>query len=299
MASESSLKTVLYVVNVLYAVLGLGLAAAGIWFFVQVTEITNLRNSNHYLLDYRVYWLQLTPWLFILLGVFVLFIAFCGWLGATKDSTGVMSVHVIFLFIIIFGQALASTLVFVFVDGEATDRFVKDTIYDGYYNSKDSMEGSRAFGMIERKLRCCGANDARDYKSWRNDLPITCCNQSYYTNYDLNNYYSSGTYGTDQSYYNTYGSYNTYSSDSSYRPFKICDFTDKEANERYGCIRVALVYARIIGSSIAAASLVMAILEIIGLIAAWKLNRIYKGEEHYISRNGLSHHQPEKSETDC
>lgn len=300
MASESSLKTVLYVVNVLYALLGLALAATAIWFFVQVTEFTSLRNSNHYLLDYRVYWLQITPWFFILLGFFVVFIALCGWLGASKDSSGLMSVHVIFLIVIIIGHAIASALVFIFVDSDYTDKFVKDTIYDGYNNIQNDIRAAKAFGIIERKLRCCGANDARDYKRFRNDLPITCCNSSYINNYDLDNNYYTSSFDANNQYYNNYNTYNSYTGNE-YRPYRICDFTDKEANERFGCIKVASVYSKIIGLSIAASSLVMAILEIIGLIVAWRLNKIYKGEEHYISRNGVHHypHQPEKSETDC
>lgn len=302
MASESSLKSTVYAVNAVYAILGLALAATAIWFFVQVTEFTNLRNTNHYLLDYRVYWLQITPWFFILLGIFVLFVALCGWLGAAKDSSSLMSAHVIFLIAVIIGHLIASALVFIFVDSEATDRFVKDTVYDGYYNIRDDANAARAFGLIERKLRCCGANDARDYKTWRTDLPVTCCNQSYYNSQDLSaSYYASSYDATGR--YSGYNSYNTYGGSYSgdYRPFRICEFTDKEANERYGCIRVAAVYSKIIGLSIASVSLVMALLEIIALVAAWRLNRIYRGEEHYISRNGITHHHPhtEKSETDC
>lgn len=247
-------KGVLYILNIVYAVFGLASAATGIWFFVQLSEFVSLRNTNHYLLDYRVYWPQVAPWLFILLGLFIMFVAFCGWCGANRESRGLVGVYGSFLVLIILLQAIAAVLVFVFVDGEDTDRFIKDTVYDGYYNSQQNPDVFKAFGRIERKLKCCGANDARDYRSWRNDLPLTCCFDSYYR--------------------------------------ATCDFTDKEANERLGCAKVASVYAKIISSSVAGVSLVMILVEIIGCVLAWKLFGAFEEVEHYL---------PEKKEgeTEC
>lgn len=255
MHKEDLYKVVLYSVNVIYAVFGLATAATGIWFFVQLSEFVSLRNSNHYLLDYRIYWPQVAPWLFILLGIFILFIACCGWFGANRESKGLLGVYAFFIVFIILLQLIAATLVFVFVDGEDTDRFIKDTVYDGYYNAKSNPDTFKAFGRIERKLRCCGANDARDYKNWRNDLPLTCCLDSYYR--------------------------------------ATCEFTDKEANERYGCAKVASVYAKIVSSVVAGILLIMVIMEGVGLSMAYKLFKEYQGEEHYI------HEKRPEGETEC
>lgn len=254
MSKDDLIKGVLYIVNVIYAVFGLVTAAVGIWFFVHLTEFVQLRNSNHYLLDYRIYWPQIAPWLFILLGLFIMMVAFCGWCGASRESRGLLGMYGIFLGLIVIGQIISATLVFVFVDGEHTDRFIKDTVYDGYYNSQSNPDVYRAFGYIERKLRCCGANDARDYRSWRNDLPLTCCLDSYYR--------------------------------------ATCEFTDKEANERLGCAKVAAVYTKIISSSIAGASLIMMLVEIVGLVLAWKLFHSLREVEHYI-------HERKDGETEC
>lgn len=254
MAKEDFIKGVLYVVNIIYAVFGLASAATGIWFFVQLQEFVALRNTNHYLLDYRVYWPQAAPWFFILCGLFVMIVSFCGWCGANKESRGMLGIYGIFLIIIILLQAITATLIFVYVDGEDTDRFVKDTVYDGYYNSQSNPDVFKSFGRIERKLKCCGANDARDYRSWRNDLPLTCCADSYYR--------------------------------------ATCDFTDKEANERLGCAKVASVYVKIISSSVAGASLLIALIEITGVILTWKLFRSLEEVEHYI-------HERKEGETEC
>lgn len=158
------------------------------------------------------------------------------------------------MILIVLGQAIAATLIFVFVDGEHTDKFIKDTVYDGYYNSQSNPDVFKAFGRIERKLRCCGANDARDYRSWRNDLPLTCCLDSYYR--------------------------------------ATCEFTDKEANERLGCAKVAAVYTKIISSSVAGASLLISIVEITGVILAWKLFNSLREVEHYITER-------KEGETEC
>ncbi|KAJ2939058.1 hypothetical protein O0L34_g10247 [Tuta absoluta] len=254
MSKEDMYKNVLYVLNIVYAVFGIATAATGIWFFVQVTEFVGLRNTNHYLLDYRVYWPQVAPWLFIILGIFVLCVAFCGWCGTQKESRGLLGIYGLFLIIIILGQAIAAVLIFVFVDGEYTDTFVKDIVYDGYYNSQSNPDVFKAFGRIERKLKCCGANDARDYRSWRNDLPLTCCLDSYYR--------------------------------------ATCEFTDKEANERLGCAKVASVYTKIISSVIAGITLLISVLEILSLVLAWKLFNELGEVEHYITER-------KEGETEC
>ncbi|CAG4961063.1 unnamed protein product [Parnassius apollo] len=181
-------------------------------------------------------------------------VAVCGWCGTNKESRGLLGLYTIFLILIILGQVIAATLIFIFVDGEDTDRFIKDTVYDGYYNSQSNPDVFKQFGRIERKLRCCGANDARDYRSWRNDLPLTCCLDSYYR--------------------------------------ATCDFTDKEANERLGCAKVAAVYTKIISSSIAGASLIISLLEITGAILAWKLFNSFREVEHYITER-------KEGETEC
>lgn len=254
MAKEDFMKNVLYVVNVIYAVFGLVTAATGIWFFVQLMEFVRLRNTNHYLLDYRVYWPQVAPWLFIILGFMIMLVAFCGWCGTTRESRGMLGIYGGFLSFLIVFQVLSAVLVFVYVDGEDTDRFIKDTVYDGYYNTQSNRDYEKQYSWIERKLKCCGANDARDYRSWRNDLPLSCC------------------------------------ADSLYR--SVCDFTDKEANERLGCAKVAAVYTKIISSSVAAVSLLVALVEIVGVIIAWRLFHYFREVEHYI---------PEKKEgeTEC
>jgi hypothetical protein len=254
MAKEDVMKAGLYCVNVVFAVFGLATAITGIWFFVQLAEFVSLRNSNHYLLDYRIYWPQVAPWLFILIGIGVLFVAFCGWCGANKESRGLLGVYGIVMVIIVLLQIITAVLIFVFVDGEYTDKFIKDTVYDGYYNSQSNPDVYRQFGRIERKLKCCGANDARDYRSWRNDLPLTCCADSYYR--------------------------------------ATCEFTDKEANERLGCAKVAAVYTKIISSSIAGVSLLIAIVEITGVVIAWRLFHALREVEHYITER-------KEGETEC
>ncbi|GBP93288.1 CD151 antigen [Eumeta japonica] len=245
----------LAVASAVYAVLGLALVTVGVWFFVNLYDITSLRNSNHYLLDYRVYWPQVAPWLFIIVGLFMVGVAVLGWVAARRQRRGLVAVCGALLLVAAVGHALATALVLVFVDDDATDKFIKDTIYDGYYNSQSEHNALMAFGRIEQRLRCCGANDARDYRSWRNDLPGSCCGHRYFG--------------------------------------ATCDFTDKEANERLGCTRVATVYARIISRYVGVGDAVIAALLLAGAALAWRYY-VYLDErdhEHVVS-NG-------KGETDC
>ncbi|KAF9406577.1 hypothetical protein HW555_013099 [Spodoptera exigua] len=61
MSTTGASSVLLFILNILHVVFGLGITCAAIWFFVEVHSITSLRNTNHYLLDYNVYWPQAIP----------------------------------------------------------------------------------------------------------------------------------------------------------------------------------------------------------------------------------------------
>lgn len=234
-------KSCAYVSNALHAIFGFALFAAAIWLYVEVKTLTDLRNSNHYLLDYNVYWPQVIPWLFILVGFFVICISFCGVFGASKSSKGLVFTHVVFVSISIFLAVGAAIIALVFVDMKVSTDFIKDTIWDVYFQSKTDPEVQSAFGSIERRMQCCGAHSPRDYVNWKQEFPTSCCDVFYH------------------------GFLEPYSID--------CDITNKRANERHGCTEVATQYASIAIKVMSAASLLIAVIGAIVLLTSIQVLR--------------------------
>ncbi|GBP93289.1 hypothetical protein EVAR_91247_1 [Eumeta japonica] len=231
MSSSASGRRALYVTVTSYAAGGVALAAAGAWLFAELLSFTALRNANHYLLDYRIHRLQAVPWGCIVAGLAALPVAACGWAGARRRAGGALAAHAALLAVLILVYAAFAGLVFAYVDERSTEEFVKDTVYDGFYSAKTDEGALAAFGQLERRLGCCGANDARDYRSWRDAPPPTCCA------------------ATDA----------------------VCDFTSREANERVGCSRVTAVRARYAALWLAAAAVLSAVLQAGALVATCRL----------------------------
>ncbi|KAJ0170646.1 hypothetical protein K1T71_014017 [Dendrolimus kikuchii] len=240
MGSVGPSSVLLIILNVIHFILSLALTATAIWFFVEVQTITSLRNTNHYLLDYNVYWPQAIPWVFMLVGIIVLFVSCCGFVGAKKKSRGFIIIYATFEGIAILALIIAAIVALTCADSTSTDSFVKDAIWDVYSHSTTDTEIQQAFGNVEKRLQCCGAGGPRDYKSNRNEFPISCC---------------------DTYYHGWIGSYNI-----------DCDFTNKLANERHGCAEVATNYVRVVIRVLAGASIFTAFVGIMNLIVAAALS---------------------------
>ncbi|KAG6458051.1 23 kDa integral membrane protein [Manduca sexta] len=226
----------LHILNTVQMIFGLALTAASIWFFIEVQSITSLRNTNHYLLDYNVYWPQAIPWIFMIVGIFILCISCCGFAGARKKNRGMVVLFAIFQSIAIVGLVAAAIVALTCADSKSTDKFMEDTIWDVYTHTKNDRDVEMAFGNIEKRLQCCGAGGPRDYLNWRREFPISCC---------------------DTYYHGWIGAYNI-----------DCDFTNKLANERHGCSAVAVNYTRVIIKVLAGASVFTAFIGIMSLIVA-------------------------------
>lgn len=242
MSSVSIARGVLYALNTIFVIFGLAIASASIWLFCEVHEFTRLRNSNHYLLDYTVYWPQALPWVFFIVALLIIAVSACGFTSAKKKSKGMLTMYVTAMAMVLVLLIVAAVIALVFADNKSTDDFVKDTIWDVYFQSKNDNEVAQAFGVLERKFHCCGADSPRDYKNWKSDFPMSCCDTYYHGWLD---------------------------------PYTIeCEFTNKLANERHGCSTVAAQYTRIFIKVLSAAAIFTAFIGIIAIVFAVTL---YKG----------------------
>ncbi|GBP84062.1 Tetraspanin-7 [Eumeta japonica] len=226
-------RSLLVAVNVLLAAGGAALAGVGVWAYLQLAEIVALRNDNHYLLDYNIHWPQVAPWMFVCAGIAVLPVAMCGLCGALGRTRTALSLHALLLLLLVLVHAAVAVLVFLYIDGEPTETFIKDSVFDGIQNAKTEPEILKAFGRLERRLRCCGAHDVTDYRMWPtalDGLPPSCCSRD--------------TLAT------------------------FCSSTDREANTRYGCAQMAAKQASRLFDFLGAGAAAVGVLELIGLAAA-------------------------------
>lgn len=257
-----SSKVCAHVLNTIYAILGLALFAAAVWFFVEVKEVTNLRNSNHYLLDYNLYWPQVIPWLFIIIGVLVMSVSACGFSGTSKKSKPLLRVHVTFVSITIILASAVAVIALVFADSKASENFIKDTIWDAFYQMKEHHDVEQSFGRIEKRLQCCGAESPRDYVNWKNDFPQSCCDVFYH---------------------------------GWLEPYTInCEITNKLANERHGCATVAATFSSIIIKVLSGVTILIVLFSIIILVnsirqlkSLLRRPRVMQAQQESESKKGL------------
>lgn len=234
-------RVALHILNAIQFIFGLAIASASIWFFTQVYQFTSLRNSNHYLLDYTVYWPQAVPWMFFIVALFVIGVTSCGFASAKRKSRSLLTAYVIVLSVVIVCLIAAGIVALVFANSKSTDDFVKDTVWDVYFQAKADTEVAESFGVIERKLHCCGADSPRDYKNWKSEFPVSCCDVYYH------------------------GWLEPYAID--------CEFTNKLANERHGCSTVAAQYARIAIIVLSSAAIFTAVIGLIAIAYAVMLSK--------------------------
>ncbi|KAI8433903.1 hypothetical protein MSG28_015829 [Choristoneura fumiferana] len=231
----------LHVLNIVFTIFGLIIAGGSIGFFVYVNMFVSLRNSNHYLLDYNVYWPQAVPWMFFVCGLFVICTSCCGFKSAKKPSKTMVTTYGVFVAIASLLLFAISIVALVCADGVKTDNFIRDTIWDAYFQMKEHPEVEMSFGNFERRLHCCGADSPRDYVNWRMEFPQSCCDVI------------------------RYGFLDNYPID--------CQFTNKLANERHGCSEVAAQYARIGIKVLSGVSIFTSLIGIITLIAAYTTSK--------------------------
>ncbi|CAH0403771.1 unnamed protein product [Chilo suppressalis] len=244
-------KSCAYAVNIIHAVLGLILACTGLWLFIEVNSITSLRNSNHYLLDYNLYWPQVIPWLFILIGVLVIFVACCGVFGATKKSKGLVFTHIVCISMTVLLTLTVAIVALVFANSKSTENFIKDTVWDVFFQTKTDTEVADAFGRIEKRMQCCGAESPRDYVNWKDDFPQSCCDTYYH------------------------GWLEPYTVD--------CEITNKRANERHGCSSVATQYIRIAVFVLSGVSILTSLLGLAVLASAVSVSKALRPKPRNVT----------------
>jgi len=146
-----------------------------------VTNLFSVSFSNH-----------LVAIILIVLGAFIMIVAFCGCWGACQESQCMLGMYAFIMIILILAQLVSAILVGVYwkkIKSTIQDEMV-EIIKDKAFNpAKDNEMINEAISTLQATYSCCGFENYADYKDsyWANKtenvkegikVPYTCCKLS-------------------------------------------------------------------------------------------------------------------------
>ncbi|XP_017274766.1 CD63 antigen [Kryptolebias marmoratus] len=117
------------------------------------------------------------PIVIITVGVLIFFIAFFGCCGAWKENHCMITTFAVLLSLIIVAEIAAAILGYVFRN--KLSKIVQDSLTDmiNHYQN-NSKEFHDAVDQIQEKWKCCGVNSSSDWRNFSpdgNTVPDSCC----------------------------------------------------------------------------------------------------------------------------
>ncbi|XP_028172119.1 CD63 antigen-like [Ostrinia furnacalis] len=147
-------KYILFAVNSLYSILGIGTLAIG------ALVISQFDVSNKDELNYLSLW-------FIISGCFLFLIALFGCCGVITEKTYLLLVFTLFMTI------LLSAKIYVVV--ELRQSLIEEEVKDALNEIFSDPHSQESFYLMESLLKCCGTTGAESYEKLNMTLSITCC----------------------------------------------------------------------------------------------------------------------------
>lgn len=150
------LKFLVFVVNFLFWLFGLGVMAVGLWLlFDQQLYLQSLgaEQSEYFMGTYII----------LGVGMVMTLVGFLGCCGAWKESTWMLGTFFVFLIIIFVGEIAVGVLIY-FQEAPYEDvisNSVHSTVVKKYHNN--STATTQTFDLIQEGLQCCGADGPKDW----------------------------------------------------------------------------------------------------------------------------------------
>ncbi|KAL0107896.1 hypothetical protein PUN28_014873 [Cardiocondyla obscurior] len=153
----SVIKYVLFVFNLIFAISGIGIIAAGAVVLSDVGEFDHFVEGR----------ILAPPIVLIVAGSIVFIVAFLGCYGAIKEHYNMLIAFAAAL-LIIFVIELAVGIAAAVLKGDFSTA-MKDTLKESLKNN--SEVDKQAWDNIQKKLQCCGVDSYMDWPS----VPVSCC----------------------------------------------------------------------------------------------------------------------------
>ncbi|KAL6255277.1 CD63 antigen [Pogonomyrmex barbatus] len=174
------IKYILFIFNLIFAISGIGIIAAGALVLADVGEF------NHFV-EGRI---MAPPIVLIVAGSIVFIIAFLGCYGAIKEHYSIL---------IAFAAALLIIFVIELAVGIAAAAFKNDFSSVMKESLKESMKNytdvdRQAWDKVQKKLQCCGIDGPIDWNNSAKKFPESCCNENMQMICSYNTAYKEGCF---------------------------------------------------------------------------------------------------------
>lgn len=151
------LKFLVFVVNFLFWLFGLGVMAVSLWLLFD--QQLYLQSVGAESTDYFV-----GTYIILGVGMLMTLVGFLGCCGAWKESTWMLGTFFVFLIIILVGEVAVGLLIY-FDESSYKDvitNSVQATVKDKYHNNTTATV--QTFDLIQEGLECCGSNGPIDWQ---------------------------------------------------------------------------------------------------------------------------------------
>lgn len=158
------IKYILFIFNLIFAISGIGIIAAGACVLADVGEFTHFVEGR----------ILAPPIILIIAGAIVFIIAFLGCYGAIKEHYNMLiafAIALLIIFLIEFAVGIAAA-----VFKNDFSMVMKDTLKESI---KNYTEADRlAWDNVQKKLQCCGVDGPTDWSpanGFTSSFPSSCC----------------------------------------------------------------------------------------------------------------------------
>uniref|UniRef100_A0A2A4JXL7 Tetraspanin n=1 Tax=Heliothis virescens TaxID=7102 RepID=A0A2A4JXL7_HELVI len=153
-------KIILFLVNLMFAIIGLLLVGGGIAMIYYIDKVSE---------EIPVISLDYVPYGVIILGFFVFLIASCGYFGAIAEQKCPLITYSVFMGL--FAAAKIAIIIFLVIKlDDFTDK-VEAEVNNAFVEPAHNL----TFHGIEMLLKCCGTTGPDSYETEYNVVPISCC----------------------------------------------------------------------------------------------------------------------------
>lgn len=169
---DSLIKYIIFIFNFFFLLTGIALISIGSYMKVEMSNYLNFLDDTY----------MNTSVLFIILGIIILIIGFCGCCGAMTENFCMMFTFATLLGLVVIIQIASAVMVYMYQDD--AEEQISNKMKEGmrhYDPDSTEYEGvTMTWNQIQSDLKCCGVDKYEDWKTTNfskpnGDVPDDCC----------------------------------------------------------------------------------------------------------------------------
>lgn len=161
-----TIKLLLMVFNFIFIIVGLAVLGAGIGVLVFFEKFVAVTGAG----------VLITPVVVVVVGALIIIVALLGFFGAIRENGSLVNAYATILgllLVIQFACAIAA-----FVLRNKVEKILREDLHEKmqlYYNETSTGLVHSTIDLIQEKFECCGVSSNKDWKTWNQDIPKSCC----------------------------------------------------------------------------------------------------------------------------